>query len=45
MTAMGLQAVMAELEECLEEAVWGTQIVSRRWGTNVRDLVAHTTEW
>lgn len=36
---------MAELEECLEEAVWGTQVVSRRWGIDVRDLLARTPEW
>lgn len=40
-----MQEVMAELEECLEEVVWGTQVFTRRWGTNVRDLLAHTPEW
>lgn len=37
--------VMAELEECLEEVVWGTQVFARRWGINVHDLLAHTPEW
>lgn len=40
-----MQQTMAELEECLEEAVWGTQVVSRRWGIDVRDLLARTPEW
>lgn len=40
-----MQEVMAELEECVEEVVWGTQVFTRRWGTNVRDLLAHTPEW
>ena len=40
-----MQRTMAELEECLEEAVWGTQVVARRWGIDVRDLLARTPEW
>ncbi len=36
---------MAELEECVEEVVFGSQAFMRRWGTDVRDLLARTPEW
>jgi hypothetical protein len=36
---------MAELEECVEEVVWGSQVFSRRWGADPRDLIGHTPEW
>ena len=39
------QRVMAELEECVEEVVWGSQVFSRRWGADARDLIGRTPEW
>jgi hypothetical protein len=36
---------MAELEECVEEVVWGSQVFSRRWGADPRDLIGRTPEW
>lgn len=42
---MATQRVMAELEECVEEVVWGSQVFSRRWGLDLRDLIGRTPEW
>lgn len=36
---------MAELEECVEEVVWGSQVFSRRWGADAQDLIGRTPEW
>ena len=39
------QDLMAELDECLGEFMWGSLVFYRQWGVQARDLLLRPPEW
>ena len=37
--------LMAELDECLGEFMWGSLVFYRQWGVQARDLLLRPPEW
>ena len=39
------QELMAELDECIGEFMWGSLVFYRQWGVQARDLLLRPPEW